>query len=611
MALTDAQERERRQNRHADEYELEAKALRMISVDSEGNLASNSGESVSTDEASDFTAHVSHFGVLKAGTTIPVVKGNFAGSSLNEAIWYSITENGGNATVSQGVAELATSTDAAGSIKLHSRVNGRFEAGQITVYQSGVYAGVGVANNVRCWGVMDKAEQNGLYFKWNGTTFQVVAMAGGTENAVDSADFNGEADWEPGASNNTYRIEYSAGRALFYRASGGKKMLLHSMVDTQYPVVEDLDLGLYYENTNTGNTTDVTFRLRGASSSVWGQLQRFNAGGSLLTSDFTTEVALGVVANYEIGTKFGRNPDIDTGTTPEDMYAGGGTYTGFNATANEDIEVLSSDNDDRGSVLSTGTSTAGTELTLTDSTATFVTDGVTAGDLLINDSRAAHGIVTAVTETQITVFRMEGGKPYTIFNGSGDTYRVATSIDTGAAVVVLEQLKNNLFVPSPAKYVVLNGTTGVTVTGDFIRCTRARIIIAGSTGNNEGTITVRQATTTANIFAQLPAGFGQTTIGCYTVDAGKTFLLKRVRVSISRSNGSAGSATITLRARRFGEVFRAIRAFEIQTGAPTEFLQQGADILPEGTDIKFTIDDVSDSNTVAEAAFEYLSVVEE
>ena len=70
----------------------------------------------------------------------------------------------------------------------------------------------------------------GLYFKWDGTTFQVVAKKGGTETTVNSANFNGENDWTPTAANNTYRIEYSAGRAIFYRAQGGKKVLLHHMV---------------------------------------------------------------------------------------------------------------------------------------------------------------------------------------------------------------------------------------------------------------------------------------------------------------------------------------------------------------------------------------------
>lgn len=35
-------------------------------------------------------------------------------------------------------------------------------------------------------------------------------------------------------------------------------------------------------------------------------------------------MALGNVDNYLIGTKFGRNGDVDTGSVPEDVWQGGG-----------------------------------------------------------------------------------------------------------------------------------------------------------------------------------------------------------------------------------------------------------------------------------------------
>jgi len=54
----------------------------------------------------------------------------------------------------------------------------------------------------------------------------------------------------------------------------------------------------------------------------------FNKGGGLLTADFLVEVALGNASNYLIDTKFGRNPEIDNGTFPEDIWESGGLYTG-------------------------------------------------------------------------------------------------------------------------------------------------------------------------------------------------------------------------------------------------------------------------------------------
>ena len=492
------------------------------------------------DRASDKPAHVSHFGLLKAGATEPVFKGNFPGTTLDPIEWQKTTLNSATVTVASGMAEMACGTNSAGSCKLMSRRTGRFEAGQVTVFQSGVRPGTGLANNIRIWGLMDEDEQEGLYFKWNGTTFQVVARKAGTETAVDSADFSDEPGWEPSDNNNTFRIEYSAGRAMFYRASDADKSLLHVMTNNQEPLVNELDIGVYYENTNSGNTTDESMYVRGSSSSIFGTQVRYNSGGALITSDFDTEVALASVTKYSINTKFGRNPDVDTATTPEDLWNGGGEYTGFNATANENIEVFSSDVDDQGQVLSSGTLTGGSKLTAIDSGATFITDGVAVGDLFINDTTASHGVIGSVdSETQITVYRMIGNHPLLIqSNVSGDTYRIANANDTGAAVVRLDSLLDEDYAAQSSKYVVLNGTTGVTVTGNYMRCPRARIILSGSSGWNEGTITVRQATTTANVFCVMPATLNQTTIGAFTIPAGKVGILKRVRVGLVRAIGS-------------------------------------------------------------------------
>lgn len=379
------------------------------------------------------------------------------------------------------------------------------------------------------------------------------------------------------------------------------------MTDSDYPLVDDLDLGLYFENTNSGNTTNVEMRVRGASTSVFGDLRRFNEYGAQIVQDFPTQVAFGGIPKFDVVTKFGRNGDVDTGTTPEDLWNGGSTYTGFNATANQELQVFSSDVDDQGDAISSGTATGGTKTTLVDSGADFVTtDGVAVGDLLINDTIAAHGIITAVTATQITVFQMVGGRSESLVNTAGHSYRVVNANDTGAAVVLIDQILNADYEEQDPVYVVLNGTTAVTTSGvDAMRAPRAQVILAGSSGRNEGTITVRQATTTANVFAVMPA-FGRTTIGAMTIPAGKAGLLKRVRAAITRENGSAGSATITLNTRRHGEAWQAIRAFEIQTGAAVEFVQIGGDLLGPGTDIKFTIDSVSDNNTVIDGAIELI-----
>lgn len=243
--------------------------------------------------------HISHFGALKVSPTIPIIKANFPGSSLDTTIWTQTLANGGTVTVEDGVGKLNTSTATNGSSKLLSVKQGIFEAGQVTVYQSGVMAGVPVVDNIRRWGLMTADEQNGLFFELNGNDFNVVSRRDGTDTRIESAGFNGDTSFTPGATNNTYRIHYSVGRAIFSRASAGKHIKLHTLVDTQLPLVTDLNMGLFYENTNSGNGTDVELRVRGASSSVLGHLSTVRAGDT-----FDDDAVLNKTASVI----FGRDP---------------------------------------------------------------------------------------------------------------------------------------------------------------------------------------------------------------------------------------------------------------------------------------------------------------
>lgn len=70
-----------------------------------------------------------------------------------------------------------------------------------------------------------------------------------------------------------------------------------------------------------------------------GQIQR------KLKEDYPhLNIAAGRLPNYELLNKFGYNPQIDTGTTPEDVWANGGLYTGqpIHSAAAETVQVFSS-----------------------------------------------------------------------------------------------------------------------------------------------------------------------------------------------------------------------------------------------------------------------------
>jgi len=111
-----------------------------------------------------------------------------------------------------------------------------------------------------------------------------------------------------------------------------------------------------------------------------------------------------------------------------------------------------------------------------------------------------------------------------------------TSAGTGARTVEIEGLDSSWNVLTET--VTMNGLTPVVTTGLFLRVYRARVVTAGSTGANEGTITMTN-TTSSNVIAQISvdnSGFGQTLMACYTIPASKTGYLISVNGSSSKDN---------------------------------------------------------------------------
>ncbi len=74
-------------------------------------------------------------------------------------------------------------------------------------------------------------------------------------------------------------------------------------------------------------------------------------------------------------------------------------------------------------------------------------------------------------------------------------------------------------------------------------------------------------------------------------------------MSMARASGAAGSATMTFRARRHGEVFQAILNPEITNSSGFHSGKNVWVALPARTDVKVRADIVSDSNTIVTAEF--------
>lgn len=333
-----------------------------------------------------------------------------------------------------------------------------------------------------------------------------------------------------------------------------------------------------------------------------------NQSGALLVSDYGTEVALGKFPETSINKKFGRNSDIDRGSVEEDIWNGGGLYTGFNCVNAEVLEFFSDNATDQGSLVSSGTATGGSTTTIQDSGATFISDGVGVGDVVLNDTQLVHGIVSSVdSETQLTFYDLTDGIEVDFSFNVGDNYRVATATSTGAAVCKFSSMLDDSY-NKFAEYVIMNGTTPVNSQGSYLRQSRGRVILSGSSNTNDGEITGRQSVTTANVTMVIPATSGQTAICCDTVPNNETWIIKTQSIQMARANGSAGSAQVRFQTRKRGEAWQTKRFPEISQGSAYFGKDLGGIIATEFTDIRWNAQEVSDNNTIISAEFEYFVI---
>ena len=312
-----------------------------------------------------------------------------------------------------------------------------------------------------------------------------------------------------------------------------------------------------------------------------------DCGGPLLTRSlrgaayFGLNLVRGLVPSMSGVRVFGRNNDIDIASGYEAIWHGGGSYTGFDATAAETVETYSSDAADTGTVQSSGTLTSGTATTAVDTGADFVSDGVAAGDIVINDTQNDHMIVDSVATTTLTgKFWKYGTTP-----AASDAYRVVTTGSTGAAVVRWARMldANGVY---QTEYIVLNGVTGVDSTGTYLRSFLGEVVLAGSGNTNAGTITSRQKTTTANVFTVMPASTSVTMVCAYTVPAGKTGYLHGWGANLTGKVAAESNARVKI--IPYGEAAQLIEDGSVRSDGSSSLFRHNpvpSGPLPQWTDI--------------------------
>lgn len=104
---------------------------------------------------------------------------------------------------------------------------------------------------------------------------------------------------------------------------------------------------------NTGSSTQSYLRLQSIlgefpllSSPLSGTVQQDADAIVVRSVDYEFDIASGRFQGVSIVNKFGTNSDIDTGSVPEDIWEGGGLYTGFPTGTAETLSVVSASAND-------------------------------------------------------------------------------------------------------------------------------------------------------------------------------------------------------------------------------------------------------------------------
>lgn len=329
--------------------------------------------------------------------------------------------------------------------------------------------------------------------------------------------------------------------------------------------------------------------------------------GGIYTADFLQQVAEGGVEGYSLMTKFGENPEVDI-AAPETVWDGGGLYTWVPLVA-ESLEVLSTSGSDVGSVLSSGTATGGSIATLIDTGATFSSDGVAVGDLVINDTNDEFAIIVVVTETTLTLVGMSNGSQAdfsSTANASGDTYRVATATSGLGVGAVFGtngsgSFENEIF--------VMNGTTEVTLKRDYNGTFRMAGILGATTAGNVGDIKC-QTVVGSTLTAQMRIGMNKTLMACIRTPSDKLTIFLKGYVGITKTGNPSqtNTAKFTWRVLPFGSVISVNGVMElISTGSSWwQYEYLARPIIPPNTFIDIRCDLVSHDDTGVVAGMDIL-----
>ena len=195
---------------------------------------------------------------------------HFEGATIDPNFWNATNSGTGGATVTQANAQivLSSGTNSTGYSRLNSVRKARYVSGNANRYRAVMQIPAGVAGNTRKWGIawasnIPTAITDGAYFQIADTAFSVVVLKGGTPTTVSSGSFNGNYGPTYALATTVLTFEIYWTNSSVWFVVGDR--VLHKFSASSSVWSNTMYHYIYMDNTNSGNTTDVTLTSRVAS----------------------------------------------------------------------------------------------------------------------------------------------------------------------------------------------------------------------------------------------------------------------------------------------------------------------------------------------------------
>lgn len=203
----------------------------------------------------------------------------------------------------------------------------------------------------------------------------------------------------------------------------------------------------------------------------------------------------------------------------------------------------------------------------------------------------------------------EGGVYAGFPTGSPEAGQIVVASNADVGTVYYSYLASSTDTDYTFASVAINGAGNYTLQHNIWRCNFAYFISNSATSTNAGDITVRNSVTTTNVFCVIPATYGQTYCGAYTVPAGSSVYIDRITGSLRGSTSGSLDGFFYYRDSTSGG-YRLRFPFELQYGGlyfdDIDYLIK----IPAGVDFIPRIVTASANNLQAKISYRIIKVKE-